>query len=173
MRTSKPLDHNAAIERAGFGAWPFSPRTCRRSRSLSSAMTKSAPDARGRVTIPSAVVVAGAALMVVVAGIISLHAVRGMTVPLESKILGIAFAVGLDVLALSIAVGIMRLPWRSRMRLGIAFSGAEVVMQVVGYAVGTGAGQIVGTIADYVGFAVLAAWVSSSFARATAPRIHR
>jgi putative Mn2+ efflux pump MntP len=119
-------------------------------------MTKSAPDAPARVTIPPAVLVTATALIVIVAGILSLHAVSGMTVPLESKILGIAFAVGLDVLALSIAVGIMRLPWRSRVRLGFAFSGAEVVMQVVGYAVGTGAGRIVGTIADYVGFAVLA-----------------
>jgi putative Mn2+ efflux pump MntP len=74
----------------------------------------------------------------------------------ELKILGIAFAVGLDVLALSIAVGIMRLPWGSRIRLGVAFSAAEVVMQIAGYAIGTGAGQLVGTIADYIGFAVLA-----------------
>jgi putative Mn2+ efflux pump MntP len=60
------------------------------------------------------------------------------------------------VLALSIAVGIMQLPWRSRIRLGLAFSAAEVVMQVIGYGIGTGAGRIVGTIAIYVGFAVLA-----------------
>lgn len=79
-----------------------------------------------------------------------------LTAPVELKILGIAFAVGLDVLALSIAVGIMRVPWRSRIRLGIAFSAAEVIMQIAGYAIGTGAGEIVGTIADYVGFAVLA-----------------
>ena len=79
-----------------------------------------------------------------------------MIAPVELKILGIAFAVGLDVLALSIAVGIMRLPWGSRIRLGVAFSAAEVVMQIAGYAIGTGAGQLVGTIADYIGFAVLA-----------------
>jgi putative Mn2+ efflux pump MntP len=29
-------------------------------------------------------------------------------------------------------------------------------MQVIGYAIGTGAGRLVGTIADYVGFAILA-----------------
>jgi manganese efflux pump family protein len=73
------------------------------------------------------------------------------------KILGVAFAVGLDVLALSIAVGIMQLPWNARVRLGAAFTVAEVVMQLVGYAIGTGAGRVVGTIAAYVGFVLLAA----------------
>jgi putative Mn2+ efflux pump MntP len=104
----------------------------------------------------AAVVVTGAAPAIIAAGVIGLHAVPGVTLPLESKILGIAFAVGLDVLALSIAVGIMQLPWRSRLRLGFAFSSAEVVMQVVGYAIGTGAGRLAGTIADYAGFAILA-----------------
>ncbi|MBV9646989.1 MAG: manganese efflux pump [Candidatus Eremiobacteraeota bacterium] len=33
---------------------------------------------------------------------------------------------------------------------------AEVLMQVVGYGIGTGAGRLVGTIAIYVGFIVLA-----------------
>ncbi len=119
-------------------------------------MTRPAPDSPGAVPASPAALVAGAAAIVVVAGIVLLHAVPGITVTLESKILGIAFAVGLDVLALSIAVGIMQLPWGSRIRLGIAFSGAEVVMQIAGYAIGTGAGRVVGTIADYVGFAVLA-----------------
>lgn len=75
----------------------------------------------------------------------------------ELKILGIAFAVGLDVLALSIAIGIMRTPWRNRLKLAIAFSCSEVLMQVIGYAIGSGVGHIIGTIADYAGFAVLAA----------------
>lgn len=84
-----------------------------------------------------------------------------MTVPtaaftVEAKILGIAFAVGLDVLALSIAVGMMQISLRARLRLGLAFSCAEVLMQVVGYLIGTGAGRVVGTIAIYVGFAILA-----------------
>jgi manganese efflux pump family protein len=79
-----------------------------------------------------------------------------MTLTTEAKILGIAFAVGLDVLALSIAVGVMRIDWPARIRLGAAFSAAEVLMQVVGYGIGTGAGRIAGTIAPYVGFAILA-----------------
>ncbi len=72
------------------------------------------------------------------------------------KIFGIAFAVGLDVFALSIAIGIMKISNASRLRLGLAFSASEVVMQGVGYLLGTGAGKIVGTVSSYLGFAVLA-----------------
>lgn len=79
-----------------------------------------------------------------------------MTLTADGKILGIALAVGLDVLALSIAVGVMGIPWKARLRLGVSFSVAEVLMQVVGYAIGTGAGRIVGAVAPYVGFAILA-----------------
>ena len=72
------------------------------------------------------------------------------------KIAGIALAVGLDVLALSIAVGIMQIAWGARLRLGFAFAGSEVLMQIAGYALGTGAGKAIGTIADYAGFLILA-----------------
>ena len=79
-----------------------------------------------------------------------------MTEGVAFKIFGIAFAVGLDVLALSIAVVIMQISFASRLRLGLAFSASEVVMQGLGYLIGTGAGAIVGTISNYLGFAVLA-----------------
>lgn len=72
------------------------------------------------------------------------------------KILGVAFAVGLDVLALSIAIGIMQSAWRTRLRLAVAFSISEVLMQVIGYFIGTGVGNVIGEIAPYLGFAVLA-----------------
>ena len=81
----------------------------------------------------------------------------GVTLTVALKILGIAFAVGLDVLALSIAIGIMQSAWRTRLRLAFAFSFSEVFMQVVGYVLGAGVGRIIGDIADYLGFAVLAA----------------
>ena len=74
----------------------------------------------------------------------------------ELKILGIAVAVGFDVLALSIAVGIMQIGWRTRVRLGICFAGSEVLMQVIGYGLGTAAGRVIGIIAIYLGFAILA-----------------
>lgn len=79
-----------------------------------------------------------------------------MTLTAAAKILGIALAVGLDVLALSIAVGVMRIGWGARIRLGLAFAGAEVLMQVVGFGIGSGAGRVGGTVATYAGFAILA-----------------
>jgi manganese efflux pump family protein len=98
-----------------------------------------------------------AAALLAVVGIVLLRIVPGVSASIELKILAIAFAVGLDVCALSIAIGIMQLPWSSRIRLGLSFCAAEVIMQVIGYGIGTGAGRIVGTIADYAGFAILAA----------------
>ncbi len=97
-----------------------------------------------------------AAAVIIAGGTMALHAAPDVTTSVEMKILGIALAVGLDVLALSIAVGTMQIPWNSRVRLGLAFSASEVLMQVVGYAIGTGAGRFIGTIAVYAGFAVLA-----------------
>jgi manganese efflux pump family protein len=97
-----------------------------------------------------------AAALTAVAWLCVLRFVPGVTATIELKILAIAFAVGLDVLALSIAIGIMQLPWSSRIRLGASFCAAEVIMQIIGYGIGTGAGHVIGTIADYAGFAILA-----------------
>ncbi len=43
-----------------------------------------------------------------------------------------------------------------RLRLGATFAMSEVVMQGVGYVIGTDAGRIIGVIAIYAGFAILA-----------------
>jgi putative Mn2+ efflux pump MntP len=104
-------------------------------------------------TLVATILVAAA---IVAVGLVTLHTVPGVTTPVELKILGIALAVGLDVLALSIAIGVMKIPWSSRIRLGLAFSVSEVLMQLIGYGIGTGAGRLIGTIANYLGFAVLA-----------------
>lgn len=73
-----------------------------------------------------------------------------------SKVIAIAVAVGLDVLAVSVGVGITRLVWDAKVRLGVAFASAEIIMQVVGYGLGTGAGKMIGEVASYAGFALLA-----------------
>jgi putative Mn2+ efflux pump MntP len=73
-----------------------------------------------------------------------------------AKVLAVAFAVGLDVLAISIGVGVARLGFGASLRLGFAFAGSEIAMQVVGYKLGTGAGEILGEIATYMGLALLA-----------------
>jgi len=76
---------------------------------------------------------------------------------LTAKILGVALAVGLDVLAVSVGVGVMQLAIDSRLRIGFAFAGSEIAMQVIGYVLGTGAGRIFGEVATYVGLILLAA----------------
>ncbi|HTV91653.1 MAG TPA: manganese efflux pump [Verrucomicrobiae bacterium] len=74
----------------------------------------------------------------------------------EWRILGVALAIGLDVLALSVAIGIKEPPWPQRIRLGLAFATAEILMQIVGLALGTGLGRIAGAIAGWIGLVVLA-----------------
>jgi putative Mn2+ efflux pump MntP len=69
---------------------------------------------------------------------------------------GIAVAVGLDVLALSIGIGVLGVAWNLRLRVGLAFASAEIFMQVLGAVVGSGAGRMAGDFAAYAGFAILA-----------------
>ena len=72
------------------------------------------------------------------------------------KILAVAIAIGLDVFALSVGVGIGSAQWSARVRLGVAFATAEISMQIIGYELGTGAGVLLGEIAEWVGFGLLA-----------------
>jgi putative Mn2+ efflux pump MntP len=72
------------------------------------------------------------------------------------KTFAVAFAVGLDVLAISVGVGVARLTFNASLRLGLAFAGSEIAMQMIGYALGVGAGRIFGDVAAYIGFALLA-----------------
>ena len=72
------------------------------------------------------------------------------------KTFAVAFAVGLDVLAISVGVGVARLSFNASLRLGLAFAGSEIAMQMIGYALGVGAGRVLGNVASYVGFAILA-----------------
>jgi hypothetical protein len=69
---------------------------------------------------------------------------------LMAKVLGVALAVGLDVLAVSVGVGVMQLVLNVRLRLGFALAGSEIVMQVIGHELGAGAGKMLGEVATYV-----------------------
>jgi putative Mn2+ efflux pump MntP len=73
-----------------------------------------------------------------------------------AKTFAVAFAVGLDVLAVSVGVGVARLTFDASMRVGFAFAGSEIAMQVVGYELGAGAGKMLGEIATYIGLILLA-----------------
>jgi manganese efflux pump family protein len=73
-----------------------------------------------------------------------------------AKVIAVAIAVGLDVLAVSVGVGVARLAWDASMRVGIAFASSEIIMQVVGFGLGAGLGRMIGEVAAYTGFALLA-----------------
>jgi manganese efflux pump family protein len=72
------------------------------------------------------------------------------------RVLAVAFAVGLDVFAISLAVGTAQLNRDASVRVGLAFASAEIAMQMIGYGLGMGANRIFGEVAVYVGFALLA-----------------
>jgi len=72
------------------------------------------------------------------------------------KILLVAMAVGLDTFAISVGVGVARLAPAASLRLGLAFATAEITMQAIGYELGAGAGQMLGHVATFAGFILLA-----------------
>lgn len=67
-----------------------------------------------------------------------------------------AGSLGLDVFAVSIGVGMRGLPRAAKIRIGVAFTTAEVTMTVIGVGLGGLAGRLIGDAAGYVGFAALA-----------------
>lgn len=71
------------------------------------------------------------------------------------KVCAVALAVGLDVLAISVGVGVGRLARGASLKLGFAFAGSEIAMQLLGYELGAGAGRALGNAAAYIGFALL------------------
>ncbi len=73
------------------------------------------------------------------------------------KILVVAFSLGLDVFAVGIGVGIRETTPALKIRIGIAFAAAEVVMNLIGVGLGSIAGRLLGTLAGYIGFAALVA----------------
>src|SRR5262249_5346965 len=71
------------------------------------------------------------------------------------KVFAVAFAVGLDVLALSIGVGVARLTPGASFRVGSAFAFAEIAMQLIGYKLGATASHMLGEVADDISLALL------------------
>lgn len=71
------------------------------------------------------------------------------------KIFVIAVSLGLDVFAVGIGVGMRGASRAVKIRIGTAFACAEVVMNLIGVGLGQLAGQLIGGVAGYVGFAAL------------------
>lgn len=71
------------------------------------------------------------------------------------KILVIALSLGLDVFAVGIGAGVRGTAPGVKIRIGLAFAGAEVIMNLAGLGLGKVAGQFLGDVAGYLGFAAL------------------
>ena len=71
------------------------------------------------------------------------------------KIFVIAISLALDVFAVSVGVGVRGPAPGIKLRIGIAFAVAEVVMNIFGALLGAAAGKLLGDAAGYLGFAAL------------------
>ena len=73
------------------------------------------------------------------------------------KVTLVAVSLALDVFAVCVGVGVRGPALWERVRIGFAFAGAEVGMNIVGALLGRVAGRLIGEIAAYLGFGVLIA----------------
>lgn len=73
------------------------------------------------------------------------------------KIFVVALSLALDVFAVSIGVGVRGVSRAAKIRIGIAFAGAEISMTLIGAGLGLLAGHLLGAIAGYLGFVALLA----------------
>jgi putative Mn2+ efflux pump MntP len=71
------------------------------------------------------------------------------------KIVVVALALALDVFAVSVGVGVRGIPRPLKLRIGVAFACAEIVMNLIGAALGLAVGKLIGGVAGYIGFAAL------------------
>jgi putative Mn2+ efflux pump MntP len=71
------------------------------------------------------------------------------------KILAVALSLALDVFAVSVGVGIRGVPRSVKIRIGIAFASAEVLMNLIGAGLGLAIGHLIGDVAGYIGFTAL------------------
>lgn len=72
------------------------------------------------------------------------------------KIVAIAISLALDVFAVSIGVGVRGgLSRAAKIRVGIAFATAEIVMNLLGIGLGFAVGRLLGDAAGYLGFVAL------------------
>ena len=78
-----------------------------------------------------------------------------MNVAAVFKVVFVAASLGLDVFAVSVGVGMGGVDRAIKIRIGIAFTVAEVTMTLLGVGLGKLAGNAIGEVAGYLGFAAL------------------
>ncbi|GAC1573529.1 MAG: hypothetical protein NVS3B7_04890 [Candidatus Elarobacter sp.] len=78
-----------------------------------------------------------------------------MTAGAFFKVLFVALSLGLDVFAVSVGVGMKGSDRWLKVRIGAAFTAAEVTMTILGVLLGQAAGKFFGDAAGYLGFTAL------------------
>ncbi len=71
------------------------------------------------------------------------------------KLVVVALSLALDVFAVSIGVGVHGVERSMKIRIGISFACAEILMNCIGAALGLVVGELVGNVAGYFGFVAL------------------
>lgn len=78
-----------------------------------------------------------------------------MTAAAFLKVLVVALSLGLDVFAVCVGVGLRGGSPGLKVRIGLAFTAAEMTMTLIGVGLGRLAGGFLGDVAGYLGFAAL------------------
>jgi putative Mn2+ efflux pump MntP len=73
------------------------------------------------------------------------------------ELIALALALGLDTFGVAIALGLAGLPREKRLRISLLFAGFEAAMPLVGVALGAPLGHAIGSTADYIAAALIAA----------------
>lgn len=75
--------------------------------------------------------------------------------PAFLKIFAVALSLALDVFAVSVGVGMRGVSRELKIRIGLAFASAEIIMNVLGALLGVAVGKLIGDVAGYIGFVAL------------------
>ncbi len=74
-----------------------------------------------------------------------------------AKLAALVVPLGLDTFGVALALGIAGLPREHRLRISLLFAGFEAAMPLVGLALGAPLGRAIGSAADYIAAALIAA----------------
>jgi manganese efflux pump family protein len=73
------------------------------------------------------------------------------------KLAALVVPLGLDTFGVAMALGLAGLPQEKRLRIALLFAGFEAAMPLIGVALGAPLGHAIGSVADYIAAALIAA----------------
>jgi manganese efflux pump family protein len=81
----------------------------------------------------------------------------GVTSGETLKLAALVIPLGLDTFGVALALGLAGLPQEKRLRISLLFAGFEAAMPLIGVALGAPLGHTIGSAADYIAAALIAA----------------